>query len=233
EVEATGLIMDTGDADHMCVPVPGSLRALPWSPRPAAQLLLEMHAPDGSPFEGDPRVVAGRARQRLRSRGLTPVVATELEFRLFDADLDDSGCPCVPAQCSAAGRRSQLYGLDELGCLDELFADIETACEAQGLPMDTIIAEQSEGQYEINLQHVDEALLAADHAWLLKRTVKSCARRHGLAASFMAKPFGDASGNGMHVHVSLVDEQGNNVFNADGQPSELLLQAVAGLLQTM
>src|SRR5699024_6325735 len=112
-----------------------------------------------------------------------------------------------------AGQRSQLYGLDELDRVDGLLADIEAACEVQGLPMDTVIAEQGEGQYEINLRHVDDALLAADQALLLKRTVKACARRHGLMASFMAKPFGDASGNGLHVHMSLVDGRGNNVFN--------------------
>lgn len=231
--EVTGLLRDTGDADHICKPVPRSLRALPWSKRPGGQLLLEMHTPEGEPFDGDPRVVAAGALQRLRTLGLTPVVATELEFQLFDAELTDNGYPRIPAQCSGSGQRSQIYGLDELNRLEALFADIDVACEAQGLPMDTVIAEQGEGQYEINLEHVDDALLAADHALLLKRTVKSCAQRHGLIASFMAKPFGDASGNGMHVHVSLQGEQGNNVFNAEGQPSELLMQAVAGLLDTM
>lgn len=233
EVEATGMVMDTGDADHICRPVAGSLRPLPWAQRPSGQVLLEMNTPEGQPFIGDPRVVAAGALAQLQALGLTPVVATELEFRLFEADLDGSGHPRVPGQCSGVGQRSQLYGLDELNRLDALLADIEAACQAQGLPMDTIIAEQSEGQYEINLEHVDDALLAADHALLLKRTVKSCAQRHGLIASFMAKPFGDASGNGMHVHTSLVDAQGANVFNADGEPSKLLLQAVAGLLETM
>lgn len=232
EVEATGMVMATGDSDHVCRPVPGSLRKLPWSKRPAGQVLLEMHAPDGAPFLGDPRVVAATALQRLQARGLTPVVAAELEFRLFDAELDDLGQPRIPRQCAGPGH-SQLYGVDELDRLDALFADIESACAAQGLPMDTVIAEQSDGQYEINLKHVPDALLAADHALLLKRTVKSCARRHGLMASFMAKPFGDASGNGMHVHVSLLDEHGNNVFDQAGQPSAHLLHAIGGLLQTM
>ncbi|MDA3919538.1 MAG: glutamine synthetase family protein [Salinisphaera sp.] len=233
EVEATGLAMETGDADHSCYPVPGSLRLIPWSTRPGGQLLLHMCTPSGTPFVGDPRTALGGALDKLRARGLTPVVATELEFRLFDADMDKRGRPRAARQSSAPGRRSQLYGLDELDRLDTLFADIEAACLAQNLPMDTLIAEQSEGQYEINLEHVPDALLAADYAVLLKRTVKACARRHGLAASFMAKPSDDSSGNGMHAHVSLLDSAGENVFTQDGQPSTQLLQAVAGLLDTM
>lgn len=232
EVEATGMVLETGDADHVCHPVPGSLRVLPGSTRPAGQVLLEMHGPDGKPFLGDPRVIEANALRRLKARGLTPVVAAELEFRLFDADLDGLGRPRIPRQCAGPGH-SQLYGVDELDRLDALFADIESACAAQGVPMDTVIAEQSDGQYEINLKHVPDALLAADHALLLKRTVKSCARRHGLMASFMAKPFGDASGNGMHVHISLLDEDGNNVFDHAGRPSGHLLHAVGGLLETM
>lgn len=233
EVEATGLVLETGDADHTCKPAAGSLRPLPWARRPGGQLFLQMLSPDGQPFAGDSRNVLAGVLERLRERGLTPVVATELEFRLFDAELDEQGHPHPAQQATGAGRRSQLYGLDELNRLDALFADIEHACEAQGLPVDTVIAEQGEGQYEINLEHVDDALLAADQTLLLKRTIKASARAHGLVASFMAKPYGDSSGNGMHAHISLLDEQGDNVFTRDGEPSEMLMHAVAGLVRTM
>lgn len=233
EVEATGLVLETGDADQTCLPVAGSLRPLPWSDRPGAQLLLQMFTPDGRPFSGDPRNLLAGVLERLRARGLTPVVATEIEFRLFDAEPDALGQPRPASQTAVPGRRSQLYGLEELDALDPLFADIERACAAQGLPVDTLIAEQAEGQYEINLEHVPDALLAADQALLLKRTIRACARRHGMAASFMAKPDGEAAGNGMHVHCSLLDDHGNNVFTEAGKPSEQLMQAVAGLIDTM
>lgn len=233
EVEGTGMVLDTGDCDHYCYAVPGSLRPLPWSTRPAGQLFMQMFTPAGEPFVADSRTVLARALERLKRRGLTPVVATELEFRLFAAEPDADGAPRPAAATSPFGHCSQLYGLDELNRLDAVLADIERACAAQGLPIDTLIAEQGDGQYELNLDHVADALLAADQTLLLKRTVKACAEQHGMIASFMAKPYGDASGNGMHVHASLLDERGDNVFSADGEHSETLMQAVAGLLDTM
>lgn len=234
EVGATGLVLATGDADHLCRPVAGGLRPLPWSDRPGGQLLLRMFTPGGDPFHADPRNVLAAVVERFTALGLMPVVATELEFRLFDLAADADGVPRPPERASGHGRRSQLYGLEELDTMGGLFADIDRACEAQGLPADTVIAEQSEGQYEINLEHVADPLLAADQAVLLKRTIKAVARRHGLIASFMAKPFGDQAGNGMHVHVSLVDEAGRNAFAGDGGVGrETLMQAVAGLAATM
>ncbi|HLQ86867.1 MAG TPA: glutamine synthetase family protein, partial [Salinisphaeraceae bacterium] len=233
EVEATGMVLDTGDGDHYCHPVPGSLRPIPWSHRPGGQLITQMHTPAGEPFAGDSRTVLARVLERLAERGLTPVVATELEFRLFDSEPDAQGRPRPARRTSVYGWPSQLYGLDELDRLDQLLADIERACAAQDLPFDTLIAEQGEAQYEINLKHVPDALLAADQALLLKRTIKACAEQHGMAASFMAKPYGNSSGNGFHVHASLLDEAGDNVLVSDGEPSQMLLQGVAGLIETM
>src|SRR5699024_1626939 len=219
EVEGTGMVLETGDGDHYCHPVPGSLRPLPWSRRPGGQLFMQMFTAQGDPFAADSRTVLSRVLQRLQRRGLTPVVATELEFRLFEAEPDGRGIPRPAAQSVVRGWGSQLYGLDELNRLDDLLADIEQACADQHLPFDTLIAEQGDGQYEINLEHVPDVWLAADQARLLKRTIKACAEQHGLCASFMAKPYGDSAGNGLHVHASLLDEQGNNVLVSDGQPS--------------
>lgn len=233
DVEASGLIFETGDADHPCWPVAGSLRPLPWGERHGAALLLRMDTPAGEPFGGDPRNVLAAVLARYRAEGLTPVVATELEFRLFQAGAGEDGLPQPPAVLHRHGNLSQLYGLDELDGLESLLVDVERACAAQGLPTDTVIAESEDGQYEINLRHVPDALLAADQAVLLKRTIKAVARRHGLIASFMAKPFGEQAGNGLHVHVSLLDAEGRNVFAAGPDGDHRLLQAVAGLTATM
>lgn len=232
EVEATELVSASGDADLNCRPIAGSLRPLPWSPRPGAQVLLTMQTPADEPWYGDPRNILAAISERLAARGYRPVVATEIEFRLFASELGGDGVP-VAAPRPAANGPAQLYGLDDLSAHGELFAEIDDACRALGLPADTLIAEQSEGQFELNLLHVEDPLLAADQALLLKRTIKAIARRHGLLASFMAKPFGDQAGNGQHVHVSLLDEAGDNAFNADGEPSPLLHHAVAGLLESM
>jgi glutamine synthetase len=111
---------------------------------------------------------------------------------------------------------------------------VRQACEAQGIPADTIVSELGPGQFEINMQHTNDAVLSADHAILFKRLIKGVARRNGLGATFMAKPYANKSGSGMHVHFSLLDEAGNNVFDSGDEDGSLMMQkAVAGLLNHM
>ena len=137
------------------------------------------------------------------------MVACELEFHLIDQDLDH-GRP-VPPRSPATGRRlsdRNVYGVTELEEFESVFADMARTFEAQGIPADTSISEYGVGQYEINLRHVPNGLLAGDHCVLMKRAVKGVARKHGLDATFMAKPFAKDSGNGLHVHFSVLDESG-------------------------
>ena len=102
------------------------------------------------------------------------------------------------------------------------------------IPADTAISEAGLGEFEINLVLQADALKAADDAWLFKLLVRGLARRHGFAASFMAKPYEEYSGNGMHVHFSLVDRAGRNVFDDGGaRGTEALRHAVAGCLAAM
>ena len=89
------------------------------------------------------------------------------------------------------------------------------------------------GQFEINFNHVPDALAAADYAVLFKRLVREAARKHGYGATFMAKPYGDPPGSGMHVHVSLLDKDGMNIFSADDGLAAPLTHAIGGLLGTM
>ena len=91
--------------------------------------------------------------------------------------------------------------------------DVYDWCEAQNVPAEAAISEYSPGQFEINLHHVDDAVLACDHAVMLKRIIKAAARKHGFIACFMAKPFADDSGSGLHIHMSLVDKSGKNYFS--------------------
>ena len=235
DAAAAGFDQATGDGDALCRPVPGTLRPMTWARTPRAQMMLTMHEADGRPFLGDPRHVLARLLGRFAELGLTPVVATELEFYLVEPTAGPDGGPAAPRH-PASGRRPTdpcVLSLDELEGLEGLFADIETAARAQGIPTDTLITEHGPGQFEINLWHQSDALLAADQAVLFKRAVKGCARAHGLVASFMAKPFGQASGSGMHAHLSLLDAAGRNLFDDGAAGSPLLRHAVAGLCATM
>lgn len=235
-VEETGLGFEDGDADRACRPVPGTLDPSPWMPRPTGQVLLAMRDFDGGPFFADPRAVLGTVIDRLAADGLRAVAAAELEFYLFDRERDPDGTP-RPPRSPLTGRRqttTQVYGIDELDDFEALLHEIAQTCRLQHIPVDSAVSEYAPGQYEINLHHHDDALTACDDAVLFKRTVKGVALKHGVQASFMAKPFADRAGSGQHIHLSILDRDGNNIFAADrpeGAPA--LGHAIGGLAATM
>ncbi len=125
-----------------------------------------------------------------------------------------------------------MYGLDALAEKAPVFAEIRRAAKWADLPIDTIVKEAAPGQYEVNLNHRADAMRAADDVILLKRIVKEAARKHGLIATFMAKPFIDQPGNGLHVHTSMLDGNGQNIF-ATNKGTIRQHHAVAGLVSTM
>lgn len=231
-VEETGLGYDIGDEDRICRPVPGSLRPVPWSPRPMAQLLLSMEDAGGGMFQANPREVLKRVLARFAERGLKPVVAVELEFYLFDQRLDGHGRPRTPINPMTGQRNSstQVYYMEDLNDYRGFTDAVAAACAAQAIPADTAVAEYAPGQFEINLKHRDDALLACDDAVYLKRAIKAVAQQQGMQASFMAKPFAEQAGNGMHIHVSVLDEAGRNIFASTPEtPAETLKHAIGGL----
>jgi len=235
-VDSSWLAWEDGDPDHICWPVPGSLKPVPWLEVPTGQLLMTMFEPDGQPFFADPRHVLENVVARFTEAGLTPVVAVELEFYLLDRSPAPDGRPQPPVS-PVTGRRqttTQVYGIDELDQFDLMLQDIAAACAAQDVPADAALSEYAPGQYEINLWHVPDPVLAADHAVLLKRAIKGVAARHGMGATFMAKPFMEVSASGTHVHFSLLDRDGRNLFD-DGSElgSEMLRHAVGGMAATM
>lgn len=231
-VEETGLGYDIGDEDRICRPVPGTLRPVPWASRPMAQLLLCMEDAEGGAFEANPREVLRRVLARYAQRGLKPVVAVELEFYLFDRLADAQGRPQPPlnAHTGARNTSTQVYYIEDLNDFREFIDTVSLACKAQGIPADTAVAEYAPGQFEINLKHRDDALLACDDAIYLKRAIKSVAQCQGMQASFMAKPLVDQAGSGLHIHVSVLDAEGRNIFACRPEaPADMLRHAIGGL----
>lgn len=235
-VEESGLGFDDGDADRLCWPLPSRLSLAPWHQPATAQVLMHMCQLDGSPFFADPRQVLASVVARFAELKLTPVTAVELEFYLIDRKRDRKGHPQPPLSPVSGERESstQVYGIRELDDYARFMADVAAAAEVQGLPADTAVSEYAPGQYEINLHHKPDPIAACDDAFLLKRLIKGVARHHGMEATFMAKPFEDLSGSGLHIHLSLLDESGRNAFAGDtplGSP--LLGHAVGGMRATM
>ncbi len=229
DTEETGLVWEDGDADRYVKPVPGTLVRAPWLGENAGQFLTSFYELDGTPTDLDPRHVLSRVIDRLAADGLTPVVAVELEFSLLDC----SGALPVPAKGLATRHDppdNQVYGLRELEDFKPLLDDLYAACDAQDIPLESAIAEYARGQFELTLRHKPDALRAADEAVMYKRAVKGVAVRRGIEASFMAKPFAEEAGNGMHLHVSLADKDGNNAFASDDpQGTPMLRHAIGGM----
>jgi len=233
DVENSELVFDSGDADGICDFTGRDISPTTWLRQPAAFAQVWMRHEDGEAFTGDPRRALAAVLEYYQDNGLTPVVATELEFYLFDSEQEKPQAPVSPV----SGKRldsDQVLSINELEHFDDFFNDVYQACEAHRIAADSTISENGTGQFEINLMHTSDALKAADDTLLFKRLVKGIARRHGLGATFMAKPYGRRSGNGFHVHFSLLDKDGCNVFDdSSDKGSELMLNAVAGLLATM
>ncbi|MGR1215438.1 glutamine synthetase family protein [Metapseudomonas otitidis] len=235
DVEDSGLVWDVGDIDCRAYPLPGSLVRLPWRRMPTAALQVCMHPEEGMPAAiADPRHLLVQVIDQLKADGYHPVMACELEFYLLDQKNDAQGRP-QPA-LDTDGRRprtTQVYGLRELEQIEPFLADLYAACKAQGIPARTAISEYAPGQVEITLEHGD-ALTAMDQAVRYKRLVKGVANAHGMRACFMAKPFDHLAGTGMHMHVSLADAQGRNLFaSEDPAGTPLLRLAVGGMLDSL
>ncbi|MGH6885685.1 MAG: glutamine synthetase family protein, partial [Geminicoccales bacterium] len=235
-IQSTGLGFDEGDADRACVPVPNSLYPAPWMGPSVAQLQVQMLDHDGGPFYGDPRHLLDFVLERYAPRGWKPVVAVELEFYLVDCERTPAG-HAQPPKSRYTGRRetrTQVNSMAELESVSDILGEIAAACEAQGVATGAALAECGPSQWEVNLRHVADARQACDQAIRFKRIVKGVAHRNGVEATFMAKPYPDAPGSGMHLHVSVLDRDGENVFaSEDALGNDALKQAVAGLLDTM
>jgi len=233
DIADSPLVFETGDADGFLRPTARGLLPMPWIGPEAAMLPMAMHDEGDHPFAGDARHALAAIIDRLAARGLTAVTATELEFYL----IDDSSGRFQPPVNPTTGRRSwgaATLSMQVMDTFNPFFDALYAGCEALGSDAETATSEAGPGQFEINLNHGADPMRMADDTWLFKLLVRRLARAHGFAASFMAKPYPDASGSGLHVHASLLDRDGRNIFD-DGtaRGSDALRHAIGGLLATM
>ena len=223
--------VDPSDRDMVLRADERTIRLVPWAAEPTAQVIHDCFNTDGSPVEATPRYVLRRVLDLYRERGWRPVVAPELEFYLVKRNTD-ADYPLEPpaGRSGQVERGRQSYGIDALNEYDPLIDDVYDFCEAQEIELGTLSHEAGAAQLEINLSHGDPLELA-DQAFLFKRTVREAATRHGVYATFMAKPMEREPGSAMHVHQSVVDAHtGENVFAArDGARTPLFHAHVGGL----
>ncbi|MFD0981086.1 glutamine synthetase family protein [Tropicimonas aquimaris] len=237
DVDETGLIWDHGDNDLRAWPIPGTLKALHGTQPPRGEVFMSMYELDGRPMTSDPRHALTRQVDLLADEGLHPTGAFELEFFLLSNERGQDG-GIKPAGDVLDGREShktEVYSVDHLHGMLPLFSEIYAAAEQAGIKAETMISEYAPGQYELTLHYRTDVMQAADDLMRLKRIVRLKARQNGITACFMAKPFADFAGSGMHFHVSLRDGEGRNVFvePVEGEWSETILHAIGGLRATM
>ena len=232
DIENSPLVFETGDQDGLLKITSRGVIPVPWLQNPTALIPMSMFTEDEEPFEGDPRYALERVLKSYDSKGLKAFAATEMEFYL----IDERKTSILPPLNPISGKRlstSDVLGISELDCFDDFFSDLQNGCEQIGVNIQSVTSESGCGQFEVTLKHCD-ALKASDDAWLFKLLTKGLARKHGIAATFMAKPYLQDAGNGMHIHFSIADRNGKNIFNNDkNEGSKLLKSAVAGCLQCL
>jgi len=221
------------DPDMICVPDPATLRQVPWAAENVALVIHDCQNFDGTPVGLSPRAVLRQVLRLYFDRGWQPVVAPELEFYLVARSSNPHEPLTPPLGRSGkveSGRQS--YSIDAVNDFDPFFLELSTFCKQHQLGVETLIHEAGAGQMEINFTH-GEALELADRVFLFKRAVRETALRHGIFATFMAKPMEAEPGSAMHIHQSvLAAATGANIFsNADGSASALFFSYIAGLEQ--
>ncbi len=219
------------DPDMVCMPDPATIRVVPWAVESVALVIHDCQNFDGSPVGLAPRAVLRRVLELYRQRGWRPVVAPEMEFYLVARNANPHEPLAPPMGRSGMielGRQG--YSIDAVNDFDPFFLELSAFCKAHELGVETLIHEAGAGQMEINFAHGD-ALELADRAFLFKRAVRETALRHGIFATFMAKPMETEPGSAMHVHQSVIDiASGDNIFSgADGEASALFFSYIAGL----
>ena len=193
------------ESDMILKPDPTTYQVIPWKVegRKSARFICDVHTPEGTPFEGDPRSILKKVLAEAGKLGYVFNTGPEVEFYLFKRD--EGRITTVPHDIGG------YFDYPARDLASEVREDIIFALEAMGMVSDMSHHEVGPGQHEIDVRY-SQALSSADNTVTLKYVIKSIAAQHGLYASFMPKPLYGEAGSGMHVHQSLFDKKGKNLF---------------------
>ena len=209
------------EEDMYLYPDLDTFEIFPWRPQQGkvARLICDVCRPNGNPFEGDPRYVLKKALNHARKMGYEFYAGPECEFFLFH--LDDEGLPTTVTH-----EKAGYFDVGPLDFAENVRRDIVMNLEEMGFDIEASYHEISPAQHEIDF-HYNKGLATADNIVTFKMAVKSIAKRHGLHATFMPKPKEGVNGSGMHMNLSLFDQEGKNVFADPKDPRGLGLSRTA------
>jgi len=223
-------IYNPTDVDVILKPDFKTLRLVPWYDDPTAQVICDAVNLNGSNVINSSRNLLKKILNLFYKEGLSPIISPELEFYLVKPNPDSDYPLEVPI--GQSGRKEtgkQALGIDAVNEFDHLFEDVYNYCEAQNIEIDTINHETGSAQMEINFQH-GNPLDLADQVFLFKRTLRQTAIKHKLYATFMARPMENQPGSSMHIHQSLINTKGKNIFfNKKTNLSKTMNNYIGGL----
>ena len=220
------------DRDMVLIPDADTLRPVPWASEPAASVFFDCFRRDGSTVDTSPRAVLRKIVALYQERGWQPVVAPEVEFYLISAHSDANSEVQPPeGRLGRTETAKQPFSVDAMNDFDPFINDVYQYCEEQGIRIDTLSQEMGPAQFEINFLHGDPVDLA-DQVFLFKRTVREAAIAHEMHATFLANPISGQAGSALHIHQSIVDQDGNNIFSDPGGAATDLFYSYIGGLQS-
>ena len=226
-----------GAGDVVLVPVPATFRIVPWSPH-SALVHCDVATTGGEPVSLAPRHVLHTACERLAGRGLRAVMGLEVEFQVFDPvdpalEHADTAMPARPPATRAYNQGYRYLTETRYDEAEPLLDRLRRAALAMGMPVRSVEIEMGPGQFEFTFDPADPVTIA-DMAVTFRALVREVCHREGVLASFMARPgLANAAANGWHIHQSLADAGGRNLF-VPGPAGGLTAHAgswIAGLLR--
>jgi glutamine synthetase len=222
------------DRDMLLIPDPETIRPVPWATDPTASIFVDCNHRDGSPVATSPRQVLKSVLQLYTEKGWSPVVAPEVEFYLINPHSDANEEVQPPeGRLGWTETSKQPYSIDTMNDFDPFINDVYAYCEVQNINIDTLSQEMGPAQFELNFLH-GNAIDLADQVFLFKRTVREAAIAHEMMATFLARPRSEEAGSALHIHQSIVDGGGKNIFsNDDGSASDLFMSYIGGLQKYM
>jgi glutamine synthetase len=222
------------EPDMILKPDLSTTTAAPWASDGTLQVIHDAFDLKGKPIGCAPRNVLKRVVELYKKEGWTPVVAPEMEFYLVGRNVDPAK-PIEPmmgrtGRPAAARQAYSMAAVDDYG---PVIDDIYEYSEIQGIEIDGITQEGGAGQLEINLRHGDPVKLA-DEVFYFKRLIREAALKHDCFATFMAKPIEGEPGSAMHIHHSVIDEKGKNIFaGPQGGETDAFFHFIGGLQEYM
>lgn len=222
------------EPDMILRPDLSTATAAPWTKDGTLQVIHDAYDQKGRMVGCSPRNVLKRVVELYRAEGWTPVVAPEMEFYLVSRNIDPA--KAIEPMMGRTGRPAaarQAYSMTAVDDYGPVIDDIYEFAEVQGIEIDGITQEGGAGQLEINLRHGDPVKLA-DEVFFFKRLLREAALRHDCFATFMAKPIEGEPGSAMHVHHSVLDSRGRNIFTGpQGGETDDFFHFIGGLQEHM